>query len=63
MCRPVRTRGGLEGFGAALGTVVTQPRPVLGRFPWLAFFLDRSLRLTVFLDMTAQAIGPGRTSE
>lgn len=34
---------------------VAQPLPALGRLPWLAFFFERSLRLTVFLDMAAQA--------
>ena len=34
-----------------------QPRPALGRLPWLAFFLLRILRLTVRLDMAAHAIG------
>ena len=37
-----------------------QPRPQLGRLPWLAFFLLRILRLTVRLDMAAHATGSAR---
>jgi hypothetical protein len=31
-----------------------QPRPQFGFFPWLAFFLARSLRLLVRLDTVGQ---------
>ena len=37
-----------------------QPRPALGRFPWLAFFLLRILRLVVRFDMAHHATGGRR---
>ncbi len=60
LCAVLSNRGASPGRLRRLvasARLVPQPRPVLGRFPWLAFFFDRSLRLLVFLDMAAQAIG------
>ena len=44
--------------GAPETSVRAQPRPALGRLPWLAFFLARILSLLVRFDMAHHATGP-----
>ena len=50
LCGELRRRR--RGVGRELtGPLRAQPRPQFGFLPWLAFFLVRSLRLTVRFDM------------